>query len=116
MYVFSGHSQLVILIRNSLKSTFKTGSSYKGYGYCFSHLDKAEVLWVGLLSPQSDWDEDDDRPAVSKGQGIRSPSHARLVAIDDISTVNYRGSIPEVRQGSNVCLVICLPLNPAITH
>lgn len=51
-------------------------------------LDKAEVLWVGLLSPQSDWDEDDDRPAVSKGQGICSPSHTRLVAIDDISTVN----------------------------
>lgn len=92
---------------------------------CASHLCQVKILRVCLLASQPHGDEDDDGPAVCRGRdGPRLPAPGvgqgsgtlgRLppccwgpVAIDDISTVHYGGSIAQRSHGGLfVCIHIC---------
>lgn len=83
---------------------------------CVSHLCKVKIVRVCLLSPQPHRDEDDDSSAVRQGGGGRwlvvlcrrravgplrrgLPWFWRFVAIDDISTVHYGGSMKQRSDG-----------------
>lgn len=98
---------------------------------CMPHLCKVKIVRVCLLLPQPHRDEDDDGSAVWRGGGrrwlvvlwrrrsVRSLSRGLPccwcpVAINDISTVHYGGSITQKVRWRSFCLRLCLPCQSII--